>query len=105
MQYTASSFAEMLVAIFRWALHPREHSPRLRELFPKAARYRSHVDDVVLDEWFVPALRWLARKALWLRFLQTGRIQLYILYVLIAVLLLALSTVPVGELLKNLVTR
>jgi hydrogenase-4 component B len=105
MQYSSSSFAEMLVAIFRWALHPREHSPRVRELFPKAARYRSHVDDVVLDEWFVPALKWLARKALLLRFLQTGRIQLYILYVLIAVLALTLASVPIGELLKSLVTR
>ena len=105
MQYSSSSFAEMLVAIFRWALRPREHAPRLRELFPKSAHHRSHVDDVVLDRWFLPVLRWIARKLLWLRFLQPGRIQLYILYVLIAVLALALSTVPVGELLKGLVPR
>jgi len=53
----------------------------------------------------LPVLRWIARKLLWLRFLQPGRIQLYILYVLIAVLALALSTVPIGELLKGLVPR
>ena len=105
MQYTSSSFAEMLVAIFRWALHPREHAPRLRELFPRAARHQSHVDDVVLDEWIMPSLRWCSRKLLLLRFLQAGRIQLYILYVLIAVLVLALSTLPVGDLVKSLVTR
>jgi hydrogenase-4 component B len=105
MQYTSSSFAEMLVAIFRRVLHPREHAPRVRELFPRAARHQSHVDDVVLDEWIVPSLRWCARKLLLLRFLQAGRIQLYILYLLLAVIALALSTLPVGDLLKNLVAR
>jgi hypothetical protein len=37
--------------------------------------------------------------------LQTGRVQAYILYVLIAVLALVLSIVPVGELLRSIVTR
>jgi hydrogenase-4 component B len=105
MQYTSSSFAQSLVAIFHWMLRPRGHSPRLRELFPRSARHQSHVDDVVLDRWIVPSLRWCARKLLLLRFLQAGRIQLYILYLLIAVLVLALSTLPLCDLMNRLVAR
>jgi hydrogenase-4 component B len=105
MQYSSSSFAQMLVGIFAWMLHPRERHPRFRQLFPRLGKYRSHVHDVVLDEWVSPAIEWFSRNAIRLRVLQTGRVQAYILYVLIAVLALVLSIVPVGELLRSIVTR
>jgi hypothetical protein len=105
MQYTASSFAQMLVGIFAWVLHPRERTPRPSRPFPRHAGYESHVHDVVLEEWLRPAISWLARHAMRLRVLQTGRVQAYILYILIAVLALILSIVPVVDLLRSLVTR
>jgi hydrogenase-4 component B len=105
MQYSSSSFAQMLVGIFAWVLHPRERHPRLRQLFPRLGKYRSHVHDVVLDEWVLPAIEWISRYAMRLRVLQTGRVQAYILYVLIAVLALVLSIVPVADLLRSIVTR
>ena len=105
MQYSSSSFAQTLVGIFAWVLHPRERHPRLRQLFPRLGKYRSHVHDVVLDEWMLPAIEWFSRNAMRLRVLQTGRVQAYILYVLIAVLALVLSIVPIGDLLRRIVTR
>ncbi|HRQ59275.1 MAG TPA: proton-conducting transporter membrane subunit [Azoarcus taiwanensis] len=105
MQYSSSSFAQVLVGIFAWVLHPRERHPRFRQLFPRLGKYRSHVHDVVLDEWVLPAIAWFSRNAMRLRVLQTGRVQAYILYVLIAVLALVLSIVPVGDLLRSIVTR
>lgn len=105
MQYTASSFAQVPVSLFAWALHPREQVSRLRGPFPRLAAYQSHVNDVVLDEWIVPAMRWFERQAQQLRVLQTGRIQIYIVYVLIAVVALVLSIVPVTQFLRSLVTR
>jgi hypothetical protein len=105
MQYSSSSFAQSLVDIFAWVLHPREHSPRARRLFPRRARYDSHVHDVILEECVRPAIEWIVRQASRLRALQAGRVQIYILYLLAAVIALILSIVPVVDLLRSLVTR
>ena len=105
MQYSSSSFAAALVNLLSWVVRPRERPPRLSRPFPRTERYQSHVHDVVLDEWLLPLTAWVARHAMRLRILQTGRIQLYILYILVAVLVLFLSIVPVIELLRSIVTR
>jgi hypothetical protein len=59
----------------------------------------------VLEDWILPAMRWCERHVQRLRALQTGRIQFYIVYVLIAVVALVLSIVPVTQFLRSLVTR
>lgn len=80
MQYTASSVARGLVGFFSWALPPVVHAPRALPLFPTAAAFESHVPDTVLDRAVLPALRG-ARWALGLaRFIQHGRMQLYLVY-------------------------
>jgi hydrogenase-4 component B len=106
MQITSSSLADTLVTIFRWVLHPRVRSPRLAgRLFPNAGGYESHVHDVTLEEWIVPPLHRLAGYATKLRVLQAGRIQVYILSILLAVVVLVLSIVPVSSLLERILTR
>ena len=62
MQYTSSSFAEMLVGLFGWALaaeRPRADGPR--GLFPAKGHFTSHVPDTVLDRVLVPGGRASAR--------------------------------------------
>ncbi len=105
MQYTASSFAQMLVGLSASVLHPRERHPRVDRLFPRPDAYSSHVHDVVLEEWVVPAVASLARQIARLRIIQAGHIQLYILYILLIVVALVLSVVPLFDLLRSLVTR
>ena len=39
MQYTSSSFAQMLVGLFGWVLRPRTHRPRDLPLFPQTGRF------------------------------------------------------------------
>jgi hydrogenase-4 component B len=88
MQYTSASFAEGLVALFRWALWPVVDAPRLaREPFPGPARLHSELPDPVLDRVTLPAARWLADASRWFRWLQRGRVHAYVLYVLAAVVL------------------
>src|SRR5205085_2403822 len=41
LQYTASSFAELVTSRFAWALRPRERRPRLDGLFPATASFHS----------------------------------------------------------------
>ncbi|HET9752971.1 MAG TPA: proton-conducting transporter membrane subunit, partial [Myxococcales bacterium] len=49
MQYTSSSFAQMLVGMFSFALRPEEHAPRVAGAFPGPAAYHGEVPDAVLD--------------------------------------------------------
>jgi hydrogenase-4 component B len=88
MQYTASSFARSLVGFFAWAMPPIVHAPRPFPLFPAGAHMETHVPDTVLDRALLPVLR----KTEWLfalgRYVQSGRVQLYLLYVGAALLAL-----------------
>jgi hydrogenase-4 component B len=107
IQYTASSFAQMLVGLLAFILRPREHRPHLRGPFPHegSAEFKSHVDDVVLDRWILPALRLIESWFMRVRVLQHGRAQLYVLYVLGALILMLLATFPVYERVLELLSR
>ena len=82
MQYTSSSFAEMLVGMFRWALRPHVHPAHPRGLFPPPTRFESHVPDTVLDGLLLPGGRAAGRGFHWFRFLQRGSVHAYLLYIL-----------------------
>jgi hydrogenase-4 component B len=88
MQYTSSSFAQMLVTLFGWALGPRRRSPGDLPLFPAASKFHSDVPDAVLDRALLPAFRFGARLAGYLRVFQRGSIQLYLLYIFLTLVAL-----------------
>ncbi|HET7754258.1 MAG TPA: proton-conducting transporter membrane subunit, partial [Anaeromyxobacteraceae bacterium] len=91
MQYTASSFAQMLVDRFSWALRPHGSLRPPRGLFPRDARFESHVTDTVLDGALMPATRVIERAANLVRpLLLQPRIHLHVAY-LLATLLLVLA--------------
>ena len=90
MQYTSSSFVEMLVGLFGWALRPRTHLPRVMALFPQRTDFHSEIRDPVLDEAVLPTFRFVASRFAWFRVFQQGRIQVYLLYIFGALLALLL---------------
>jgi hydrogenase-4 component B len=90
MQYTSSSFAQMLVGLFAWALRPRTHRPKKLTLFPEKTSFHSDVPDTVLDEVVLPAFQLSGRLFSWFRVLQQGSIQTYLLYIFIALIVLLL---------------
>jgi hydrogenase-4 component B len=90
MQYTSSSFAQMLVGLFGWALRPRTHKPRNLPLFPENADFHSDVPETVLDEAVLPAFRFAGRLFSWFRVFQQGSIQAYLLYIFLALIALLL---------------
>ena len=90
MQYTSSSFAQMLVTLFGWALRPRVHRPRNLPLFPQKSAFHSEVPDTVLDEAVLPAFGFVAWLFSWLRILQQGNVQFYLLYIFAALVALLL---------------
>ena len=88
MQFTGSSFAATLLATFRWALRPVEEGHPVRGAFPARASFHSRVPDTVLDRFLLPVARRLARLTLYARYLQQGRLQVYLLYVAVTLLVL-----------------
>jgi len=90
IQYTSSSFAELLLGRFSWAVRPRGHAVRLEGPFPAAATFHTSVPDPVLDLALVPIARaygWIASR---MRVLYLQRLiqfqMLLILATLVAVL-------------------
>ncbi len=88
MQYTSSSFAEMLVKLFAWVLRPKVHARQDRSLFVHEGEFHSHVPDTVLDGGLRPSFRAVARVFSWFRFLQQGSIQAYLLYIFLMLIAL-----------------
>src|ERR1019366_2493641 len=84
MQYTSSSFAQMLVGLFGWALRPRTRRPKNLPLFPEQTAFHSEIPDTVLDEVMLPAFRSGAWLFSWFRVFQQGSVQTYLLYMFIA---------------------
>ncbi len=89
MQYTASSFAEMLVGLFGWGLRSERHGGEVEGLLPGAADFSSHTPDTVLDGLAMPLAGRAARVCTRLRArLQHGIIGIYLLYTALALFVL-----------------
>jgi len=48
--------------------------------------FHSHVPEVVLDELVLPSTRVIARGFEWMRWIQRGSVQRYLLYILLTLL-------------------
>jgi hydrogenase-4 component B len=97
MQYTASSFARMIIDIFAWITSPRDHRPEMKGLFPEKRAMMSHIDDAVMDRALIPAFRDMQKSIWWFHRFQQGLIQNYIMYIMVFVILLLMSLIPFGD--------
>ncbi len=88
MQYSASSFAAMLVKLFAGVLRPERHAPHIIGSFPATPHFESHVPEAVLERIYLPLLARIYEKFLPIRRLQHGQLHLYILYTLLTLILL-----------------
>jgi hydrogenase-4 component B len=92
MQYTSSSFAQMLVGLFGFALRPREKAPHVAGPFPARTAYHGEVPDAVLDRILLPFVHTVANAFESLRFIQRGNVQAYLGYILFTLVLLLVWT-------------
>ena len=89
MQYSASSFAEMLTSLFAFVLKPHSHRPEgISGLFPRKSHFFSHVPEAVLELLYIPALTRLYGRFSGFRRLQSGILQQYVLYSLVTLIVL-----------------
>ncbi|MHB1311275.1 MAG: proton-conducting transporter transmembrane domain-containing protein [Gemmatimonadaceae bacterium] len=89
MQYTAGSFAGILTGWFAFILQPVRHELRPAGLAPLAARYDEHTPETVLERLVEPVGVLVMRGAVAARRLQHGRVQAYLAYLLVGIVMLA----------------
>lgn len=90
IQYTGTSFSRSVVDFFRPFALSRETNVRLEKIFPEQTGYASWVDDVAeigMKHFLVLPLLSLLGKFRWI---QHGKVQLYIGYIIVAILVLLL---------------
>ena len=90
MQYTASSFAQPLTEAFGMLLRTRRVLTAPEGLFPQRAEFRTHTDDPYESYIFRPVFGAINRAMAYVRPLQQGRVQFYVLYIAVTVLILLL---------------
>lgn len=89
MQYTASSFADFLVQLFKFGLWSERHGGKVNGLFPALTKFSSHTPDAVLDRLLCPLFMgsaWLCRRLRTI--VQNGEIALYLLYFVLTIIAL-----------------
>lgn len=90
MQYTAASFAEPILGPFEAALHRRAEQEPVSGYFPREAHHRLHPGDLAGERIIVPATRRALGALGRLRILQHGRVQMYLVYILVTVVVVLL---------------
>jgi len=88
MQYTASSFAEPVLRIFRNILGYAVKGGRPKGYFPKAGEISSHVTEASEVFLFRPIFQFIKFLTAQLKIIQYGYTQLYLLYIFIFLLAL-----------------
>jgi hydrogenase-4 component B len=98
MQYTAGSFAGIITEWFAWILRPVRHEHRPEEVFPARAAFDQHTPETVLEFIIEPTGRAIMQAARTARRFQHGRVQAYLLYLLLGLAALAgLMWIGMGE--------
>jgi len=89
MQYTASSFADTLVRLFRFGLWSSYRGGRVDGLLPEATEFAVRTPDPVLDRTLGPTFALLGRLFQRLSCLiQNGTAAIYLLYIALTLLVL-----------------
>ncbi len=86
MQYGASSFAQPLTDFFQPVLRKIGQYPVLSEYFPGKASFSAEAQAVFYNSFYTPAasrIRDLAYRFSWL---QHGRLQIYIMYIVVSLM-------------------
>jgi hydrogenase-4 component B len=88
MQYTASSFADPLTRLFRVFLRMHRRFEPPAGLFPVSASLATETPDVYRERLYRPLFANAERLLGRFRWLQHGRLNLYVLYIVLALLAL-----------------
>ncbi len=90
MQYTASSFAQPIIDFFDIFHHGRKRFRPPQGYFPKTASFETKTLDTSQEAVYRPIFETVGRMLSKLHVIQQGRIQLYVLYIVLTLIALFL---------------
>ena len=90
MQYSSGSFAATITEWFAWILRPQRHECRPEGAFPAHASFEEHTPETVLEHVIEPVGALVLQVASAARRLQHGRLQAYLLYLVVGLAGLAI---------------
>ncbi len=88
MQYTAASFAQPILALFSPLIHSRVDEQGPDGYFPAKAHFEEHLGDMAGERLLLPATRLVVRALSRLHAIQHGRLQLYLVYIAVTLVVL-----------------
>jgi hydrogenase-4 component B len=83
IQYTGTSFSEMLCGLFAGAVRAETRAPGIAGAVPKPSRFAFIPTESLLDRGIAPAFSFAAGSFHLLRRLQHGQMNLYMLYIFV----------------------
>ena len=90
MQYTTTSFGQMIVEWFTWALPLQVRRPVIDRFFPANQPFETRLPDGTLQGVVEPLAGSVNHLSVITRILQNGSIQVYLLYILASLLIVPL---------------
>ncbi len=96
MQYTASSFAWPFTNWFRTLLRTRKQQPTLRAYFPPEEELATETPAVWQESFYRPLFLGVRAALARLRWLQHGRVQVYVLYIALTIFVLLIWYLGLG---------
>jgi hydrogenase-4 component B len=87
MQYSASSFAEELVKLGQPMLGLKLHWKPIAQVLPEPRMFKSHSYDQIEEGLWVRLNRTIGRALMLLRWIQSGNIRHYVLYIFAALII------------------
>jgi hydrogenase-4 component B len=96
MQYTSASFAGIVSGWFRWGLLPERKQHRPKGNFPAEAIRLERIAETVLERFISPVGLAILQLSTMVRRLQHGRLQFYILYLVLGLIVLGVLVIFEG---------
>jgi NADH:ubiquinone oxidoreductase subunit 5 (subunit L)/multisubunit Na+/H+ antiporter MnhA subunit len=88
MQYTGSSFVQPVIDLFNLFLQPTTHVEAPEGFFPTRASLATRADDTAYERVFAPLFAFVNSLFSRMRWVQEGRVHVYVLYVALTLLAL-----------------
>ncbi len=95
MQYTGKSFSKTIGKLLNFIVIEKKSYPELttKEIFPKTRSYSSYYHDIFEVKLIDPLMQVIKKSINLFQFVQNGRIQTYVLYGIIFMLLVFIGTI------------